>query len=119
MSLQDKDRLLHRNIALNRWLVRLAVKLRVVRFVLLQDVVDGSQQHPGDGDNRFLVSAPLFNGVIAVGDFRVLLAADRVQSALHEQRLEVNPGTGNARGLLFSRALVVLRSEAGPRAKVS
>ena len=30
--------------------VSLAVRLRVIRFVLLEDVVDGSQQHKGDGD---------------------------------------------------------------------
>ena len=57
-------------------LAKLPIKLRVVRFVFLQDVVDGSQQHSGDGDNRFLVSSPLFNSIVTISDFRVHVAFD-------------------------------------------
>ena len=39
--------------------VSLAVRLRVIRFVLLEDVVDGSLQHKGVGDDGRLVSTAL------------------------------------------------------------
>ena len=39
--------------------VSLAVKLWVVRFIFLEDVVDGSQQHSGDSDDSFFVSPAL------------------------------------------------------------
>ena len=39
--------------------VSLAVRLRVIRFVLLEDVVDGSQQHKGDGDDGLLFTTAL------------------------------------------------------------
>lgn len=35
--------------------VGLTVKLRVIGFTFLQNVVDGGQEHSGNGDNRFLV----------------------------------------------------------------
>lgn len=71
------------NFPLNRGLVRLAAKLWIVRLVFLQDAVDGSQQHFGDSDNRFLVSAPLFDGIVAVGNFRGPLVSDGAESALN------------------------------------
>ena len=50
--------------------VSLAVRLRVIRFVLLEDVVDGGQQHSGNGDDGFLVASTLFECNIAISDFR-------------------------------------------------
>ena len=92
----------------------MTVKLGVVRLILLQDVVDGSQQHPGDGDNGFLVAAPLFDSLITISDFRVFVAFDGGQSALNQNRLDISPSTADAGSFLLPGTLVVLRSKSGP-----
>lgn len=43
-----------------RWSVALAVKFGIVRFIFLEHIVDDREQHPGDGDNGFLVATTLF-----------------------------------------------------------
>lgn len=54
-------------------MISFAIELRIVRFVFLEYVVDGGQQHSGDGDNRFLVASALFQILITVKDFQVFL----------------------------------------------
>ena len=43
-----------------RWSVALAGKFGIVRFIFLGHIVDDREQHPGDGDNGFLVATTLF-----------------------------------------------------------
>lgn len=52
LPLQAKNCFLHCNRTVSRRNICLVVKLSVVRLVLLQNVVDGGQQHPGNGNNR-------------------------------------------------------------------
>ena len=73
MPLDDVDSLLQRNLAVCRRAVSFAVEFGIIRLVFLEHVVDGGQQHSGDGDNRFLVAPALFQILITVKDFRVFL----------------------------------------------
>ena len=59
LPLKDEDSLVSRDLTVCERTVSLAVRLRVIRFVLLEDVVDGSQQHKGDGDDGLLVTTAL------------------------------------------------------------
>ena len=119
MPLENKYGLFHGYLALSGRLVRLSIKLSIVRFVFLQNVVNGSQEHSGDSDNRFLVSAPLFDSIVAVSDFGVSFAADSAKRALNKQRFDVNPCAGNAGSFYLAGAIIVLRSKACPRTKIS
>ena len=83
--------------------VSLAVRLRVIRFVLLEDVVDGSQQHKGDGDDGLLVTTALLQSEIAMADFWVLLCPDSTERTLHQQGLDVCPSPAAPGGFLFFR----------------
>ena len=103
---------------MNGRLVRFAVKLWIIRLVLFEDVVDGSQQHPCNGNNRFLVSAPLFKIEITGTDFRSFFTLDGSKSTLHEQRLDVSASPADSGCFLLSGALVVLRRKTGPGAKM-
>ena len=53
--------------------VALAVEFRIVRLILLEHIVDGREQHPGNGDDDFL------EGEITIADFwnRLALMAER------------------------------------------
>ena len=61
LPLQNKNSLLYRNRTVSRRSICLAVKIGVVKFIFLQNVVDGSQQHPCNGNNSFLVTSALLN----------------------------------------------------------
>ena len=50
--------------------VSLAVKFRIVRFAFLENVVDGGQQHSGNGNNRLFVPPTLFECKVTISDFR-------------------------------------------------
>ena len=76
MPLEDKDGFIHGNFPVCRWPVALAVKFRVVRFVLLEHIVDSSKEHPGNGDDGFLVTSALFESEIAITDFRELFGSN-------------------------------------------
>ena len=69
-----------------RWPVALAVKLRVVRFVLFEHIVDSRKEHPGNGDDGFLVTSALFESEVAITDFRELLSFNGGKSTLNKQR---------------------------------
>ena len=71
---------------MRRRAVALAVKFRIVRFVFLEDVVDGGQQHSGNGDDGFLVASTLFESEVAITDFRELLSFNGGKSTLNKQR---------------------------------
>ena len=48
-----------------------AVKLGVVRLVLIQNVIDSSEQYPSNGNNSFFVTSALLNREIPIADFWV------------------------------------------------
>lgn len=118
MPLEDEDGFFHRNLTVLRRSVGVAVEFWVVRLVLFENVVDGSQQHSGDGDDGFLVTPALFESKIAVADFWELFGSNSVESALNEQRLDVGSGTADPGGFLLPGTLVVLRRKPRPGAKM-
>ena len=99
-----------------RWSVALAVKLRVVRFIFLENVVDGGQQHSGNGNDGFFVSTTLFECKVTISDFRELLGTDSTKSTLYKQRFDVGSGSADSGGFFLSGTLVVLRRKTSPGA---
>ena len=55
LSLEDEDSLVNRDFTVQRGTVSLAVEHRVIGLVLLENVVDSGQQHPGNGNDSLLV----------------------------------------------------------------
>lgn len=90
------------------------VKLSVVRLVLLQNVVDGGQQHPRNGNNSFLVTSALLNRKIPIADFRVVLCSNSTKYTLNQQWLNVSACSGNSGSLFLPGTLIVLRRKARP-----
>ena len=89
--------------------VALAVKFGIVRFIFLEHIVDGREQHPGNGDNGFLVAPAFFERKIAIADFRELPGTNRTEGALNQQRLDVGAGPADSGSFLLPGTLVVLR----------
>ena len=118
MPLEDKDSFFYRNLPVYRWLVALAVEFRIVGFILLEHIVDSCKEHPGNGDDGFLVTSALFEREIAILDFWELFGTNRTEGALNEQRLDVSPSPADSGGFLLSGALVVLRRKPSPGAKM-
>lgn len=118
MALEDIDGFFNGNLAVCRWPVSLAVKFRVVRFIFLEDVVDGSQQHSGNSDDRFFVPPTLFECKVTASNFRELLGADSTEGALHKQRLDVDSGSANSGSFLLTGTFVVLRRKTSLRAEM-
>lgn len=56
----NEDGLLHGNCSMFRRSVNVSIKLGIVGFILLENVVDGSQQHPCNGNDSFFVTSALF-----------------------------------------------------------
>ena len=96
---------------MSRRSVYLPIELRIVRFIFLEHVVNGGEQHSGNGNNGFLVSPAFLEREIAVADFRELLGTNRIEGALHKQRLDVGSGPADSGGFLLPCALIVLRRE--------
>ena len=61
---------------MSRWPIILAVEFRVVGFILLEHIVDSCKEHPGNGDDGFLVTSALFESEIAISDFRELFGSN-------------------------------------------
>ena len=78
LMLEDEDSLVNGN-SVNRRLVGFSVKLRIVRLVFFENVVDGSQQHPCNSDDRFFVAASFFEIEVASTDFWILFCADSIE----------------------------------------
>ena len=89
---------------------------RVPHLTRGKDVEGGGKDHSGDGDNGPFLASPLGNALILdVVVRRVLRLHGRV-SDLNKSGLEINPGSGDADGLLFTGGLVIARGQASPRA---
>ena len=101
-----------------RSVVTTEIKLRIVWLILFENVVDGSEQHSCDSDNRFLMPPAFFQREITVLDFGVLAALTNSKRTLYQQRLDICPGSADSGGFLLSGALVVLRRKSSPRAKM-
>ena len=109
MSLEDEDSFFHGNFPMCRCPVVLAVEFRVVRLILLEHIVDGREQHPGNGDNGFLVAPAFSERQITIADFRELLGTNRTEGALNQQRFDIGPSPADSGGFLLSSTLVVLQ----------
>ena len=101
-----------------RWPVALSVEFRIVRFVLLEHIVDSRKEHSGNGNNGFLVPSALFESQVAITDFRELLGTNGTERTLNKQWLDVSTGPADSGGFLLSGALVVLRRKTSPGTKV-
>lgn len=64
--------------------ITLAIEFRIVRFVLLEHVVNYGEQHSCNGNDGFLVPPALFEGKVAISNFRKLLGADCAERTLNE-----------------------------------
>ena len=98
--------------------VSLSVELRIVRLIFFKHVVNGGEQHPGDGDNSFLVSPTLFESEIAITDFRESLCTNGTKRTLNKQGFDVGTSPADSGGFLLPGALIVLRRKPSPRAEV-
>ena len=96
----------------------MSIKLGIVGLILLQDVVNDSEQHSCDGNDSFFVTPALFQIFIASANLRIAFLADCTQRTLHKQRFDVSSGSADSGGFLLSCTLVVLRRKTGPRAKM-
>ena len=98
--------------------VGLAVERGIIWLVFLQNIVDGSQHHPGDSNDGFLVPSTLFKRKVTASYFWICFASDGTIGTLYQKRLDVCTGSVNASSFLFTGTLVVLRSKPRPRAKL-
>ena len=87
----------------------MSIKLGIVGLILLENVVNGSEQHSCNGNDSFFVTPALFQVFIAPADLRIALLADCTQCTLNEQRLDVCSGSANSGSFFLPGALVVLR----------
>ena len=62
----------------------LAVKLRIVRLIFLEHVVNGGEQHSGNSDNGLFMSPAFLECKITIADFREPFGTNRTESALNE-----------------------------------
>ena len=78
---------------MSRRTISLAVKLGIVGLIFLEHIVNGGQEHPGDGDDCLFMPTAFFKIVVTVKDFGVFFPGfDCGKSALDEQRFDVDPG---------------------------
>ena len=94
----------------------MSIKLGIVGLILLEDVVNGSEQHSCNGNDSFFVTPALFQVFVAPADFRIAFLANCTQRTLNKQRLDVGTGSADSGGFLLTSALVVLRRKPGPGA---
>ena len=80
----------------------MSIKLGIVGFILLENVVNGSEQHSCNGNDSFFVTPALFQVFIASADLRIAFLADCAKRTLNKQRLDVSTGSANSGGFLFS-----------------
>ena len=116
--LDDVDSFLKRNLAVCRRPVGFAVEFRIVRLILLEHIVNGGQEHPGNGDDCFLVPPPLLQREVTAADFWKLLGPDGAQSALNEQGLDIGPGPADPGCLFLPGTLIVLWRKPSPGAEM-
>lgn len=94
------------------------IEFGIVRLIFLENIVYGSQQHSGNGDDGLLVSPAFLQREIATAHFGELLSTDSIKSALNKQRLDVDSSSADPNGLFLFGALVVLRRKPSPGAEM-
>ena len=98
--------------------ISLTIEFRIIRLIFLEHVVNGSKQHSGNGNNRFLVASAFFESEIAVADFWKLFCANCIEGALNKQGLDVGTGAADSGSFLLPGALVILRRKPCPGTKM-
>ena len=102
-----------------RWrTIAFAIEFRIVRLILLEHIVDSRQEHPGNGNNGFLVPPAFLERKIAIADFREFLGTNGAERTLNKQRLDVGSGPADSGGFFLPGAFVVLRRKTSPGAEV-
>lgn len=91
LPLQDKNSFLRRDRTVSRRNICLSVKFGVVGVILFQNVVDGGEQHPSNGNNGLLVTSALLNRKIPIADFRVTLSTNSTERTLSQSNGLTNP----------------------------
>ena len=95
--------------------VDVSIKLGIVRFILLENVVNGSEQHSCNGNDSFFVAPALFYIVIAVENLRVFfLCLNCCKRTLNKQRLDIGSSPADSGGFLLPGTFVVLRRKTSP-----
>ena len=89
--MKDVDGFSNRNLTVSRRTISHMIEFRVIRLIFLQHVVNSCEQHPGNGDDRFLVAPPLFQCEVTAADFRELFGTNGVKCALNKQGLDIGP----------------------------
>ena len=92
--------------------VALAVEFRIVRLILLEHIIDGREQHPGNGDDGFL------EGEITIADFWEPLSFNDGKSAWNKQWFDVGSGPADSGGFLLPSTFIILRRKPSPGAEV-
>ena len=96
----------------------LAVKRGIVLLVPLDDVVDRSQEHTCNRNNRLFVTAPFLQIQVSAANLGIAFLANSTRAHWTRSGLMYAPGSADARCLLLSGTLVVLRRKTSPRAKM-
>ena len=91
-----------RNLANHRRFIFFPVSRWIVGFSFAQDVVHGREEPSGNGNDGFLLAAPLLEGLLLPVDFGMLFAAAGSKRNLNQQRLEVSAGFANTSGFLLA-----------------
>jgi hypothetical protein len=61
--------------------------------MLFKNIIDGGQQHSGNSKHSFLMTSALFQSIIKVDNFQMLIFTfNHGQSALNQKRFGVNAG---------------------------
>lgn len=60
-------------------------KLRIVRFVRFQRMVNCSKKHPCNSNNSFFMTLAIFQRKVSDPDFRAFFIVDNAKSALNNQ----------------------------------
>ena len=56
---ENEDSRIHQNSTMCGWIAQPSIKVSIVKLILFENVVDGSQQHCCDSDGSFLVTSAL------------------------------------------------------------
>ena len=96
------------------WSVAAPIQFGVIGFILLENVVNGSQQHSCNGNDGFFVAPALFYRKVAVSNFGVAFRADGTEGTLNQQRLDIGSSPADSGGFLLPGTFVVLRRKTSP-----
>ena len=102
----------------NRRTSKIKIALRGIRLALGQNVPDSSQDHFGNSNDGFLVSAIGFDTAITDPELGMVFGVDESVSDLNEKRFQIGTGAGNASALDVFGTLIISWTAAGPGNKM-